>query len=116
MDSLRKSMAGLILLLSVFCGSAQAWTGEIRGRVVCDVCADSSVGPEDHALEGSPASLLDLTLVSFCIVILTDLSYVQLVTSFNKPSIHFPLYKSTVFWYGAFELMLSQINCLGNFI
>jgi hypothetical protein len=29
-----------------------AWTGEIRGRVVCDVCADSSIGPEDHVLEG----------------------------------------------------------------
>lgn len=29
-----------------------AWTGEIRGRVVCDVCGDSSIGPEDHFLEG----------------------------------------------------------------
>jgi hypothetical protein len=61
-------MAGLILFLFLFCGSAQAWTGEIRGRVVCDVCSDSSVGPEDHVLEGTPASLLGLTLVSFCVV------------------------------------------------
>ncbi|KAI3456949.1 hypothetical protein Pfo_013612 [Paulownia fortunei] len=26
----------------------RSWTGEIHGRVVCDVCGDSSIGPEDH--------------------------------------------------------------------
>lgn len=52
MDPWRATMAELVLLLFVL-GSAQAWTGEIRGRVVCDVCADSSVGPEDHVLEGN---------------------------------------------------------------
>ncbi|XP_078149052.1 pollen Ole e 1 allergen and extensin family protein [Carex rostrata] len=61
MDLLRKNMAGLALLLFVFCSSAQAWTGEIRGRVVCDVCADSSVGPEDHVLEGAEVAVLCIT-------------------------------------------------------
>ncbi|KAK0601636.1 hypothetical protein LWI29_025972 [Acer saccharum] len=32
--------------------NVEAWTEEIRGRVVCDVCGDSSIGPEDHVLEG----------------------------------------------------------------
>ncbi|CAL9748024.1 unnamed protein product [Musa acuminata subsp. burmannicoides] len=36
----------------LLCGASEAWTGEIRGRVVCDVCGDSSVGPEDHVLLG----------------------------------------------------------------
>jgi hypothetical protein len=35
--------------------AAEAWTGEIRGRVVCDVCGDAAIGPEDHALEGQSA-------------------------------------------------------------
>ncbi|KAJ1691716.1 hypothetical protein LUZ63_015871 [Rhynchospora breviuscula] len=63
MDLSRNSMARLVLLLSlfVFCGSSQAWTGEIRGRVVCDVCADSSVGPEDHVLEGAEVAVLCIT-------------------------------------------------------
>ncbi|XP_047340143.1 condensin complex subunit 2-like [Impatiens glandulifera] len=33
-------------------GVVTAWTGEIRGRVVCDVYGDSYVDPEDHILEG----------------------------------------------------------------
>ncbi|KAJ4789673.1 Pollen Ole e 1 allergen and extensin family protein [Rhynchospora pubera] len=63
MDLSRNTMARLVLLLSlsVFCGSSQAWTGEIRGRVVCDVCADSSVGPEDHVLEGAEVAVLCIT-------------------------------------------------------
>lgn len=36
---------------------ARGWTGEIRGRVVCDVCGDSSIGPEDHVLQGLSLSL-----------------------------------------------------------
>lgn len=70
-------MAGLALLLFVFCGSAQAWTGEIRGRVVCDVCADSSVGPEDHVLEGTPSSLRDLTLTLVSYFVCYVVIYVQ---------------------------------------
>ncbi|KAJ4769413.1 Pollen Ole e 1 allergen and extensin family protein [Rhynchospora pubera] len=63
MDLSRNTLARLVLLLSlaVFCGSSQAWTGEIRGRVVCDVCADSSVGPEDHVLEGAEVAVLCIT-------------------------------------------------------
>ncbi|MQL71920.1 hypothetical protein Taro_004252 [Colocasia esculenta] len=38
-----------------------AWTGEIHGRVVCDVCGDSSVGPEDQALEGAEVAVLCIT-------------------------------------------------------
>ena len=38
--------------------AAEAWTGEICGRVVCDVCGDAAIGPEDHALEGQLAPKL----------------------------------------------------------
>ncbi|KAA8523702.1 hypothetical protein F0562_010125 [Nyssa sinensis] len=38
-----------------------AWTGEIHGRVVCDVCGDSSIGPEDHILEGAEVAVLCIT-------------------------------------------------------
>lgn len=41
---------GLLLFLLLSC--VEAWTGEIHGRVVCDVCGDSYIGPEDHVLEG----------------------------------------------------------------
>ncbi|THU45708.1 hypothetical protein C4D60_Mb02t20840 [Musa balbisiana] len=40
-----------VALALLLCGSSEAWTGEIRGRVVCDVCGDASVGPEDHVLQ-----------------------------------------------------------------
>ncbi|EMS59426.1 hypothetical protein TRIUR3_26793 [Triticum urartu] len=43
----------LLAFLLAAAPAAQAWTGEIRGRVVCDVCADSAIGPEDHVLEGT---------------------------------------------------------------
>ncbi|KAK4344013.1 hypothetical protein RND71_037107 [Anisodus tanguticus] len=39
----------------------RAWTGEIYGRVVCDVCGDSFVGPEDHVLEGAEVAVLCIT-------------------------------------------------------
>ncbi|PNX64969.1 hypothetical protein L195_g054297, partial [Trifolium pratense] len=42
----------MVLLMMLFALGASAWTGEIHGRVVCDVCGDSSLGPEDHVLEG----------------------------------------------------------------
>ncbi|KAL9265061.1 hypothetical protein AKJ16_DCAP11610 [Drosera capensis] len=48
-----------ILLLSS--SSVLAWTGEIHGRVVCDVCGDSSIGPEDHLLEGAEVAVLCIT-------------------------------------------------------
>lgn len=41
---------GVLLFLLLSC--VEAWTGEIHGRVVCDVCGDSYIGPEDHVLEG----------------------------------------------------------------
>lgn len=48
-----KLVMGLVVVVAIFGASGvDAWTGEIRGRVVCDVCADSSIGPEDHVLEG----------------------------------------------------------------
>jgi hypothetical protein len=43
---------GVVLAFLVAAPAAEAWTGEIRGRVVCDVCGDAAIGPEDHALEG----------------------------------------------------------------
>lgn len=42
----------ILLSLMLFGLGVSAWTGEIHGRVVCDVCGDSSLGPEDHVLEG----------------------------------------------------------------
>ncbi|CAL9081628.1 unnamed protein product [Musa textilis] len=41
-----------VALALLLCGASEAWTGEIRGRVVCDVCGDASVGPEDLVLQG----------------------------------------------------------------
>ncbi|XP_028100634.1 uncharacterized protein LOC114299996 [Camellia sinensis] len=49
------------ILLLMMCGGVRAWTGEIHGRVVCDVCGDSSIGPEDHALEGAEVVVLCIT-------------------------------------------------------
>ncbi|KAK4753028.1 hypothetical protein SAY87_021826 [Trapa incisa] len=48
-------------LLAVFSAGVNAWTGEIRGRVICDVCGDSSIGPEDHILEGAEVAILCIT-------------------------------------------------------
>lgn len=49
-----KLVVGLFLfILFLFEPGVRAWTGEIRGRVFCDVCSDSSIGPEDHVLEGN---------------------------------------------------------------
>ncbi|XP_062223421.1 uncharacterized protein LOC133922214 [Phragmites australis] len=48
------------LVLS-FLMAAEAWTGEIRGRVVCDVCGDAAIGPEDHALEDAEVAVLCIT-------------------------------------------------------
>uniref|UniRef100_A0A1D1YH44 Major pollen allergen n=1 Tax=Anthurium amnicola TaxID=1678845 RepID=A0A1D1YH44_9ARAE len=50
----------LLVLLLLVCRIG-AWTGEIHGRVACDVCGDSSVGPEDHALEGAEVAVLCIT-------------------------------------------------------
>ncbi|KAG5394364.1 hypothetical protein IGI04_024327 [Brassica rapa subsp. trilocularis] len=40
------------MLLNLKASAVDSWTGEIRRRVVCDVCADSSIRPDDHVLEG----------------------------------------------------------------
>lgn len=48
---------GFVLTTMFVASSVEAWTGEIHGRVVCDVCGDSSIGPEDHVLEGHYLSL-----------------------------------------------------------
>ncbi|XP_019447081.1 PREDICTED: uncharacterized protein LOC109350312 [Lupinus angustifolius] len=56
----KKMAMYLILLFFAFDGSS-AWTGEIHGRVFCDVCADSSVGPEDHVLQGAEVAVLCTT-------------------------------------------------------
>ncbi|KAK9741184.1 hypothetical protein RND81_03G087500 [Saponaria officinalis] len=50
-----------ILMLPLMISSAIAWTGEIHGRVVCDVCGDSSLGPEDHVLHGAEVAVLCIT-------------------------------------------------------
>ncbi|KAF8364849.1 hypothetical protein HHK36_033172 [Tetracentron sinense] len=50
METRTKIVMGLYLLISL--SGVRAWTGEIHGRVVCDVCGDSLIGTEDHALEG----------------------------------------------------------------
>lgn len=61
---LRGAILAMILSLStilLMAGCAGAWTGEIHGRVVCDVCGDSSIGPEDHVLEGAEVAVLCIT-------------------------------------------------------
>ncbi|KAI9115679.1 hypothetical protein K1719_013348 [Acacia pycnantha] len=64
MEALRKKKlkGGISLfLLMFFVFGASAWTGEIHGRVVCDACGDSSIGPEDHILEGAEVAVLCIT-------------------------------------------------------
>ncbi|KAK4373924.1 hypothetical protein RND71_004601 [Anisodus tanguticus] len=62
MESSCRKVLLLVLYLTVITNltlqGVRAWTGEIHGRVVCDVCGDSSVGPEDHVLEGSCFAIL----------------------------------------------------------
>ncbi|KAI3855772.1 hypothetical protein MKX03_033452 [Papaver bracteatum] len=50
-----------VMSLILFLSGVRAWTGEIHGRVICDVCGDSFVGPEDHSLEGAEVAVLCLT-------------------------------------------------------
>lgn len=57
MESKWRKILTLLYTAMILTHGVRAWTGEIHGRVVCDVCADSSIGPEDHVLEG-PFSLL----------------------------------------------------------
>ncbi|PSS06145.1 Major pollen allergen Ole e like [Actinidia chinensis var. chinensis] len=63
MEPLLKQLAitlSLSVILIMLTG-ARAWTGEIHGRVVCDVCGDSSIGPEDHVLQGAEVAVLCIT-------------------------------------------------------
>ncbi|KAL6524907.1 hypothetical protein OROMI_030500 [Orobanche minor] len=53
------SLCFTILILMVI--GVRSWTGEVHGRVVCDVCADSSIGPEDHVLQGAEVAVLCIT-------------------------------------------------------
>ncbi|KAI3675596.1 hypothetical protein L1987_85186 [Smallanthus sonchifolius] len=56
-----KLFIALFILPFITACTVKAWTGEIHGRVVCDVCADGSVGPEDHVLEGAEVAVLCIT-------------------------------------------------------
>lgn len=57
MDEWKNKLVLIVLSLSVISPSGvRAWTGEIHGRVFCDVCGDSSIGPEDHPLEGKSST------------------------------------------------------------
>lgn len=51
---------GFLVLQNAFVG--MAWTGEIHGRVFCDVCGDGSMGPEDDFLEGAEVAVLCMTI------------------------------------------------------
>ena len=63
-----KSWMGSVLLgllvMAFIAGEVEAWTGAVRGRVVCDVCGDSFIGPEDHVLEGRSRFLFSVPLFS----------------------------------------------------
>ncbi|KAI8008093.1 hypothetical protein LOK49_LG07G03353 [Camellia lanceoleosa] len=50
----------MMMMMMMICG-VRAWTGEINGRVVCDLCGDSSIGPEDHVLQGAEVAVLCIT-------------------------------------------------------
>jgi len=52
-------LTGLMAVQLFYVG--MAWTGQINGRVFCDVCADGSMGPEDYFLEGAEVAVLCLT-------------------------------------------------------
>ncbi|XP_074590381.1 uncharacterized protein LOC141846265 [Curcuma longa] len=54
-------VVGTVFIAFLLCRAAEAWTGEIRGKVVCDVCGDSSIGPEDHVLKGAEVAVLCMT-------------------------------------------------------
>ncbi|CAH9092763.1 unnamed protein product [Cuscuta epithymum] len=60
-SNLRHALILLYLTVFPMIISVRAWTGAIYGRVVCDVCRDSSIGPEDHVLEGAEVAVLCLT-------------------------------------------------------
>lgn len=49
---LRKILVTVCVWIILMMVEVKAWTGEINGRVVCDVCGDASIGPEDHVLQG----------------------------------------------------------------
>lgn len=72
MESQKKKLVmgffGFLLTIIFFASNVEAWTGEIHGRVVCDVCGDSSIGPEDHVLEGHYLSLFYLVNFVFLAV------------------------------------------------
>ncbi|GAA0167360.1 hypothetical protein LIER_22310 [Lithospermum erythrorhizon] len=51
----------LSTIISLQAHFSRGWTGEIHGRVVCDVCADSFIGPEDHILQGAEVAVLCIT-------------------------------------------------------
>ena len=62
MEAQQKSLLmGVLVFMVFFIHGVKAWTGEIHGRVVCDVCGDSSIGPEDHILEGAEVAVLCIT-------------------------------------------------------
>ncbi|KAK9268548.1 hypothetical protein L1049_000302 [Liquidambar formosana] len=61
MEAQKKGLMIGLYLLAIFMYGVRAWTGEILGRVVCDVCGDSSIGPEDHVLEGAEVAVLCIT-------------------------------------------------------
>ncbi|KAG9454093.1 hypothetical protein H6P81_006997 [Aristolochia fimbriata] len=57
----RNTVLTISFLLFLSLSGVRAWTGEITGKVVCDVCGDAAVGPEDHALEGAEVAILCIT-------------------------------------------------------
>lgn len=63
MESQRLELLLSLSLVSslLFVSGVRGWTGEVRGRVVCDVCGDSSIGPEDHVLQGAEVAVLCIT-------------------------------------------------------
>ncbi|KAG6600774.1 hypothetical protein SDJN02_05451 [Cucurbita argyrosperma subsp. argyrosperma] len=61
MESQRKKLLMGMIILTIFFSGSRAWTGEIHGRVICDVCSDSSIGPEDHVLQGAEVAVLCIT-------------------------------------------------------
>ncbi|OIT00491.1 PREDICTED: uncharacterized protein LOC109228990 [Nicotiana attenuata] len=61
MESKWRNILTLLYTTMIVIHGVRAWTGEIHGRVVCDVCADSSIGPEDHVLEGAEVAVLCIT-------------------------------------------------------
>lgn len=71
-----------MMMMMMMMMGVKAWTGEINGRVVCDVCGDGSIGPEDHVLQGQLFTFSFSFKDSLCNLLLYCIMYVYMLSLF----------------------------------